>query len=199
MEGQRHVGTGEEELRDGLALNLRLLRACVPETGLGDANEALRRGSGPASRPGGEVADRPALVHRVVRVPAGVRRHGPADANRLQRGGHAVGRPSRLDLVERAQRARHREGPRVLREGCGLDAEDDPSRAAKPGEPEYTVFSAKGQETAGATKLEDAEGEEREARWVPYIQVANVDAAVRSAEEMAKPQAITASVRIAVA
>jgi predicted enzyme related to lactoylglutathione lyase len=61
---------------------------------------------------------------------------------------------------------------------------DDPSRPAKPGEPEYTVFSAKGQETAGATKLEDAEGEEREARWVPYIQVANVDAAVRSAEEM---------------
>ena len=86
--------------------------------------------------------------------------------------------------MERAQRARHREGSRALREGCGLDAEDDPSRAAKPGEPEYTVFSAKGQETAGATKLEDAEGEEREARWVPYIQVANVDAAVRSAEEM---------------
>jgi predicted enzyme related to lactoylglutathione lyase len=61
---------------------------------------------------------------------------------------------------------------------------DDPSRAAKPGEQEYTIFSAKGQETAGVTKIEDAEGEEQEARWVPYIQVANVDAAVRSAEEM---------------
>lgn len=61
---------------------------------------------------------------------------------------------------------------------------DDPSRAAKPGEPEYTVFTAKGQDAAGASKIEAAAGEEREARWVPYIQVANVDAAVRSAEEM---------------
>jgi uncharacterized protein len=61
---------------------------------------------------------------------------------------------------------------------------DDPSRPAKPGEPEYTTFHAKGQEAAGMSKLEDGESEERGARWVPYIQVANVDAAVRSAEEM---------------
>jgi hypothetical protein len=61
---------------------------------------------------------------------------------------------------------------------------EDPSRPAKPGEPEYTVFTARGQETAGAIKLEAAGGEAPGARWVPYIQVASVDAAVRSAEEM---------------
>jgi predicted enzyme related to lactoylglutathione lyase len=58
---------------------------------------------------------------------------------------------------------------------------DDPSRPAKPGEPEYTVFSASGQDAAGATRIEN---QDQAARWVPYIQVADVDAAVRTAEEM---------------
>ena len=61
---------------------------------------------------------------------------------------------------------------------------DDASRPPAQGESEYTTFTSKGREMAGATKIEEAEGEEREPRWVPYIQVANVDAAARLAEEM---------------
>ncbi len=61
---------------------------------------------------------------------------------------------------------------------------DDPSRAPAPGESEYTTFTSKDRELAGATKIDEAEGEEREPRWVPYIQVANVDMAARMAEEM---------------
>jgi predicted enzyme related to lactoylglutathione lyase len=60
---------------------------------------------------------------------------------------------------------------------------DDPSRAPKAGEKEYTLFTAGGHETAGAEMIDAEDKEEIEPTWVTYIQVADVDAAAGRATE----------------
>ena len=60
---------------------------------------------------------------------------------------------------------------------------EDPARPAKLGEKEYVLFTTEGREAAGAMKLDDA-GLAGAAAWLPYIQVANVDAAAAKAVEL---------------
>jgi len=57
-------------------------------------------------------------------------------------------------------------------------ASDDNSRAPGPGESEYTLFMAKGNESAGLTKYEGKEPSDPKPGWIMYIQVSNVDDAV---------------------
>lgn len=57
-------------------------------------------------------------------------------------------------------------------------ASDDNSRAPAPGESEYTLFMAKGNESAGLTKYEGKEPSDPKPGWIMYIQVSNVDDAV---------------------
>ena len=61
---------------------------------------------------------------------------------------------------------------------------EDPSRPPQKDEKEYTVFTVNGREAAGAMRIESAAPEPQAARWVPYFQVANVDAAVVGAVEL---------------
>ncbi|RPH73400.1 MAG: VOC family protein, partial [Candidatus Rokuibacteriota bacterium] len=60
---------------------------------------------------------------------------------------------------------------------------EDPARPAKPGEKEYVLFTTEGREAAGAMKLDDA-GLAGASAWLPYIQVADVDAAAAKAVEL---------------
>jgi predicted enzyme related to lactoylglutathione lyase len=57
-------------------------------------------------------------------------------------------------------------------------AEDDASRPPKPGESGYTLFMMRGQEVAGAEKIED---DDPHPGWFTYVQVDDVDATVRKA------------------
>jgi len=61
---------------------------------------------------------------------------------------------------------------------------DDPGRPAKRGEREYTMFSVRDKEAAGATKIDD-DGDlaGMPVSWLTYIQVGDVDAAARRAFE----------------
>ena len=60
---------------------------------------------------------------------------------------------------------------------------DDPSRAPKAGEKDYTLFTVGGHEAAGAEMIDAEDAEEIEPTWVTYIRVADVDAAVGRATE----------------
>jgi predicted enzyme related to lactoylglutathione lyase len=61
---------------------------------------------------------------------------------------------------------------------------DDPTRPAKRGEKEYTMFSAGDKEAAGAMKIdEDTEFPGIAVSWLTYVQVVDVDAAARRAVE----------------
>jgi predicted enzyme related to lactoylglutathione lyase len=61
---------------------------------------------------------------------------------------------------------------------------DDPSRPARRGETEYTMFSAGSKEAAGAMQADDdTDFADMPASWLTYIQVADVDAASRRALE----------------
>ena len=61
---------------------------------------------------------------------------------------------------------------------------DDPSRPAKRGEREYTMFSVRDKEAAGAIKIDDdSDFAGMPVAWLTYVQVADVDAAARRAFE----------------
>lgn len=57
-------------------------------------------------------------------------------------------------------------------------AAEDNTRAPAPGEAAYTLFTAKGTETAGLTKYEGKDPNDPKPGWLMYIQVADVDNAV---------------------
>ena len=60
---------------------------------------------------------------------------------------------------------------------------DDPGRAPKRGEKDYTLFTVGDREAAGAMKIEDEDTDDMEPSWLTYIQVSDVDAATRRAAE----------------
>lgn len=60
-------------------------------------------------------------------------------------------------------------------------AADDPTRAAEPGEPSYTIMMAQGHDTAGVMRIDGAETGGLKPGWLTYIQVANVDLVAQSA------------------
>jgi predicted enzyme related to lactoylglutathione lyase len=59
----------------------------------------------------------------------------------------------------------------------------DPSRPPYIGEPDYTVFTTGGRESAGLVRTDTAEPSQSRPGWLTYIQVADVDASVRIAAD----------------
>jgi predicted enzyme related to lactoylglutathione lyase len=57
-------------------------------------------------------------------------------------------------------------------------AADDTTRPPNPGEAEYTLFMSGGTEVAGLSQFEGKGQTEARPGWMPYLQVASVDAVV---------------------